>query len=215
MKETGLQWLLRHRDYSGDDCLTWPLGRDNHGYGQCGHRGMFFKAHRRMCELVCGPCPSGAHQASHSCGNGHLGCVNPRHLSWKTRSENQLDRRTHGTATTNPLGRRGKITPAIAEEIRSLQGRMTQQQIATSFGVSKPTVRRIFSGKFWRPGAHDPSPMRERIIRRLSSAGAPVTYAELIKASGTSPVSAGCMIDRMYRAGKIKRVTRGLYEIAS
>jgi hypothetical protein len=91
-----MAWLLAHVDYRHDDCLKWPFSRDNHGYGQLGHEGKVFKAHRKMCELKNGAVPSPDHEAAHSCNRGHQGCINPNHLSWKTRSANQQDRTGHG-----------------------------------------------------------------------------------------------------------------------
>ena len=151
-RETGLQWLQRHVDYDGDECLIWPRCRDNHGYGMLGTtRGgnrVNMKAHRVMCELINGPSPTSKHQASHSCGHGHLGCVHPKHLSWKTGSQNQLDRRKHGTAATNKYGQHGIVTPEMAATIISLKGKASQEKIATQFGISKKTVRNVF-GRKW------------------------------------------------------------------
>ncbi len=143
----GYQFLREHMADEDGPCLIWPLTRDNHGYGQGGHNGRLYKAHRLMCELVYGPCPSPAHQASHSCGNGHKGCVHPKHLSWETRRDNHLRRRANGTAATSIWGHKGKITVEVAAAILALEGKATQQEIAERFNCSKPTVRRIFKRK--------------------------------------------------------------------
>lgn len=135
-------WILSHRDYDGDGCLTYPYKKCR-GYGQFQHLGKWFYAHRFMCELVNGPAPSPKHQTAHTCGKGHEGCVNPRHLVWKTPSENQLDRRQHGTAMLNPDGQRGRITAEQRRAIRSLRGRETQDVVASKFGISRRHVRRI------------------------------------------------------------------------
>ena len=137
------KWLLAHVAHSGDDCLIWPFSRNNTGYGQLGYEGKMRKAHRFMCEMAHGNPPTPDHEASHACGNGMGGCVNPRHLSWKTRSENQLDRRRHGTANTNPTGQRGKLTKIQRSEILRLRGKMTQAKIAQRYGVHFETISRI------------------------------------------------------------------------
>ena len=80
--------------YRGDECLAWPYSCDGGGYGHIANRG---KVHRIVCAKINGKCPGDEYQAAHSCGNGHLGCVNPNHLTWKTRHENQADRLIHGT----------------------------------------------------------------------------------------------------------------------
>src|SRR5437879_1542174 len=103
-----MAWIVAHVNYQGDDCLPWPFSRLN-GYGRGGHNGTPFYANRMMCEKAHGPPPTPEHEAAHSCGNGPQGCTNPRHLSWKTPSANQLDRAEHGNP--NSWGWRGKITP--------------------------------------------------------------------------------------------------------
>lgn len=83
---------------ASDDCIPWPFHRKINGYGEVSKRdGRTGLAHRRVCEGVNGPPPAPGMVAAHSCGNGHLGCVNPRHLRWATYSENLLDSVKHGT----------------------------------------------------------------------------------------------------------------------
>jgi hypothetical protein len=83
--------------HEGDECLSWPYSRNTKGYGKVrlGRRSHIVS--RLACELVHGPAKSPVYEAAHSCGNGHLGCVNPQHLSWKTRRENEADKFIHGT----------------------------------------------------------------------------------------------------------------------
>jgi len=142
------QWLRDHIDYAGTDCLIWPFSRCN-GYAHLGHLGKMHYGHRMMCEMVHGPAPSRKHEASHSCGRGHLGCVNPRHISWKTKSENQRDRAKHGTKNT--WAWRGKLTERQAKRIRELRGQYKQRELAEMFGVSRSNISLIQNGKHWRP----------------------------------------------------------------
>jgi hypothetical protein len=139
-----IQWIRQHATYQGDDCVSWPFKGAN-GYGIFGYLGHPYYAHRFMCELTHGAPPAPEYEASHSCGNGHLGCTNPRHLSWKTPSQNQLDRRTHGNP--NSWGGRGKVTLAQAAEIRALRGKKTQTEIAKMYGLTQPAVSFIQLGK--------------------------------------------------------------------
>ena len=146
--ETRLEWLIRHKDHEGSECLIWPFCIDNHGYGQLGvGGGKSMKAHKKMCEIVHGSRPTPAHQASHSCNKGHLACVHPKHVSWETRRENHLRRKANGTAATNKWGKHGKVTVEIAKQILMLRNVETQETIARRFDVSKPTVRNIYKGK--------------------------------------------------------------------
>lgn len=140
-------FLVAHQGDEDGPCLIWPLSRDNHGYGILGYLGKQRKAHKFMCELVHGPRPSERHQASHSCGRGHNGCVHPKHISWKTASQNQLDRKKHGTGHTNHWGKKGKLTAEQMRKVAALKGKVTQQVIADKFGISLPSVRRIQKGK--------------------------------------------------------------------
>lgn len=130
-------WLEAHASHAGDDCLIWPFTRsEQRGYGWVFYKDQRLYAHRLMCEFVHGPAPADKPQASHSCGNGHLGCVNPRHLSWKSNSENQLDRRQHGTVRPRPV----RLNALQIEAARLLKGRMTIEKIATMFGVKRGCI---------------------------------------------------------------------------
>lgn len=137
----GLKWIVSHLDYQGDDCLTWPFARDDKGYGILGCCGKPWKAHRLMCTLKHGN-PPPKHVAGHSCGNGHLACVHPDHVEWKTHSENQKDRALHGTKNKGHMGigRRGRITAEQVKEIQGLRGKMPIVAIAEKYGIKRGTV---------------------------------------------------------------------------
>ena len=140
-KISTFEWLRQHISHTGDECLTWPFGRDSKGYGQCSAFDKIRKAHRLMCILANGEPPSRKHQASHTCGNGHLGCVNPKHLRWQTNSENQLERyRVHGRRDCNTGGPKGKLTPAEAKQVMALRGKLSISKIAEKFGVKRGAV---------------------------------------------------------------------------
>jgi hypothetical protein len=144
-----IQWIRDHQAYEHDEwCLMWPFYRLR-GYGSFGYLGKQYYAHRFMCTLVHGEPPTPKHQAAHSCGNGHLGCVNPKHLSWKTQSENQMDCRDHGTEVKTKDGNRGRLTMAMANEIRALKGIKTQWQIAEEYRISESSVSDIWLGRTW------------------------------------------------------------------
>lgn len=84
-------------NYEGDDCLTWPFPTNSNGYGALTINKKYFIVSRLLCTKVYGDPPTRAHQAAHSCGKGHLGCVAKSHLRWATPAENQADRIIHGT----------------------------------------------------------------------------------------------------------------------
>ena len=133
-----MQWIVDVAlPNQGDDCLTWPFTRIRTGYGRIGRGGKNHYAHRYICQLVHGEPPEPNYHAAHSCGNGHLACVNPRHLSWKTSSENQLEGRKHC---------RRVLTPQQVAEIRRLRGIARTDHLAERFGVTEPTIRKIYAG---------------------------------------------------------------------
>lgn len=148
-------WLQEHVAYVGDDCLKWPFSCAHSGYGRIGYLGHMWPAHRLMCVLAHGEPPTLKHVAAHECGNGHLGCVNPRHITWKTPRENQLDRKIQG----RPEGGKGSRTTLSREtidEIRQSRGRETIPEIAARLGVGRGTI------EYWRSSAHEPLPRRAR-----------------------------------------------------
>lgn len=148
---TGVEFLRLLVGYRGRNCVTWPFKRLPNGYGQFHFNGEQLYSHRYMCELAKGPPPTENHIVAHECGKGHLGCVNPQHLSWKTRTENELDKRQHGTTRNAWWAHKGKLTPVQVEEIRALKGQRTQAEIAALFSISEPTIRDIFLGRSWKP----------------------------------------------------------------
>jgi hypothetical protein len=135
--------------WQANECLYWPFHRKggyarlslNHGLGQ--------NVCRIICERVHGPPPSPSHHAAHSCGNGHLGCVNPRHLSWLTPKQNGEDRRGHTRMRRGQTHFWTKLTEGQVRTIRSLEGTMKQSEMAPRFGVKTDTISCILRGRSW------------------------------------------------------------------
>lgn len=89
--------------YEGDDCLIWPFSRNAAGYATMfAKKGDTTIVSRAVCEMKRGRPPSPDHDAAHSCGKGHEGCINPHHLRWATKLENAADKFVHGTLTRKP-----------------------------------------------------------------------------------------------------------------
>lgn len=137
--------------YEGEDCLIWPFGRTNAGYAQIHIGDTTAHVARIICEKHHGPPPTPEHEAAHSCGRGHLACINPNHLSWKTHKDNEADKLMHGTHQFGERNTQAKLTSEHVDTIRRLRGRETQQSIADRFGISQSLVSLIQSGKLW-PG---------------------------------------------------------------
>lgn len=144
-------FIFEHADYQGDDCLAWPFSKNPNGYGMFGYKKGHYWAHRFMCEVAHGPPPPGKTDAAHSCGKGNQGCVNPRHLSWKSKSENMLDQRRHGTARNAWWGATGKLKPHEVISIRALKGKKTAVEIAKGYPhITANTVRTVLRGVTWK-----------------------------------------------------------------
>lgn len=139
-------WLRDRVDHKGDDCLIWPFAIIR-GYGCVCVNNVSHYAHRFMCELVHGPAPDPKYHAAHSCGKGQLGCVNPNHIFWKSASENERDKRGHGTMYRG--GYRKKLRPEEVIAIRLLRDIRTQEELAAMFYVSRRNIGSILEGRTW------------------------------------------------------------------
>lgn len=173
-----LDWLEAHRDYPHEDwCLIWPFARDRREGRGLASIGEDRLAHRVMCKMVRGPAPPDKPQATHSCGNGHEGCINPHHLFWGSNSDNQADRYSHGRPNPHAYGNKSQFTEQQIETIRSQYGEFTQEKLAEMYNVSIPTIQyylkyretRGHAGlkiKHWSP--EDDAALRDAIARGLN-----------------------------------------------
>lgn len=150
-KGKGLSLVQSALSYEGDDCLIWPMTRDTFGYGLLGCRGRVVRAHRLVCELAHGDPPTNKHQAAHSCGKGHDGCYSSKHLSWKTNSENQIERRLHG----NKIERDGptRVTPEQVAYIQATRNIIPTSALAVKMGLKRGVIR------WWRETMRTPRPL--------------------------------------------------------
>jgi hypothetical protein len=134
--------------YEGDDCLTWPFACAL-GYAHITVAGKNLIASRYICRRVYGDPPDETYHAAHNCNAGHLGCVNPRHLEWKTALENSQDRIRAGRSTRGESNASAKLTADQVREIRRMKGTIGARKIGLVFGVSETTVLDIHRRKKW------------------------------------------------------------------
>lgn len=144
-------YVLVAAKHDGTECLIWPYARDVGGSGVFNRRGKLIRAPREICRIVHGEPPSAHHQAAHSCGNGHKGCVNPAHLRWATPTENNQDKIEHGTSLRGEANPRSKITEADVLEMRRMHkvDFVPFAVIARQYGLSGSTVSDAVSGRNW------------------------------------------------------------------
>lgn len=192
-------WIRDHQNYPHKDwCLIWPFFRDKNGRGVIGIAGRRNFAHRVMCKQVHGEPPTAEHGTAHSCGNGHLGCVNPNHLSWKTQAENLKDCAKHGTQPRHSLGPRGHFSPHEVAQIRRLLQSHTQLAIAQMYGVTESTISDIARGRYYTrpPKINYWTPEEDEKIRYGMRRG--LNFSQMAKEIGKS---LGAVTGRAYRLG--------------
>jgi hypothetical protein len=136
--------------YADDDCLFWPFGRQTVGYPLFTMNGRRQLVSRAVCEAVNGPPPTRRHEAAHSCGKGHLGCINGRHLRWATPKENRADRVLHGTVPRGETNHNAVLTEQGAKDIfvRANKGE-NHRIIARMYGIDPAAVSAIKRGRNW------------------------------------------------------------------
>lgn len=146
-----MQWLCSHVDHDSHDCLIWPFSKLANGYGLVASDDGRVLAHRLMCEMAHGSPPLTNHEAAHSCGKGHLGCVHPQHLRWATHADNMSDMVEHGTHTRGERQPTHKLSEGEVIDIRSLyaRGSISQRALADMFRIGQAQVGRIIRRERW------------------------------------------------------------------
>jgi hypothetical protein len=133
-------------------CVKWPYGTTGGGRGSMFVGDNWINADRQICIMAHGEPPLPDLETAHSCGNGHLACVNPNHVRWDTRAGNHADKRQHGTH------RQGSAITHLAklneDAVRSIVVRLAANEtcasIAKSYGVTGGCIERIKNGTSWR-----------------------------------------------------------------
>lgn len=141
------RYIRAHIGYSGNECIPWPYGTSDKGYGLAVISGIQMTASRWMCILSHGEPPFDGAEAAHSCGNGHQGCINPNHLVWKSHKQNMEDRKRHGTENYGERNGKTKLTEADVRAIRAAPPVLAP--LMERYGMSKHGISKIRSGKRW------------------------------------------------------------------
>jgi hypothetical protein len=144
-----LEWICSHVNHESNECLAWPYAKAR-GYGIVAFNGRQRVASNLMCELANGKSPKGKPEAAHTCGKGHLGCVNPRHLYWASHKENHQDKKSHGTLLKGEGHPMCRLTESDVLYIRSQKGAIRADDLAEKFSVSRSHIYLIWARKLWR-----------------------------------------------------------------
>jgi hypothetical protein len=153
MKKIDIKERLLNRIVLDDNgCWLWQGPPVLGGYGRLiiNNKNQF--AHIASYEAFKGPRPPDARKLGlcicHTCDVPL--CINPEHLWLGTASDNQKDCITKGRG-----GLRGRNRIFTAEQIIYIrkiyaEGFTTQQELATQYGVSQPTISEIIRQKTWK-----------------------------------------------------------------
>lgn len=126
-------------------CWVWTCSVNHKGYGQFwipGRRPA--KVHRVAWELTYGAVPPDAN-VLHRCDRPL--CVNPGHLFLGTLADNNRDMWEKGRARGPAI-----LTTAVVKDIRLqyAQPGVTQQALASAYGVTQTTIQAIVSRRTWK-----------------------------------------------------------------
>lgn len=135
--------------YKAGGCLVWPYARNQFGHAILFDEGSCARVARLVCAQLIGHPPSPFHEAAHSCGNGHEGCVSPAHLRWATPAENSADKVAHGTANRGSRHVWSRLTEADVKSIREDGAAMSAAAIGRARNISPRTVSAILRRETW------------------------------------------------------------------
>lgn len=107
--------------------------------------------HVLVLEAFVGPRPVGSY-GCHRNGNPRTNKLD--NLYWGTPTENSADKRRHGTHRQGSAIPWARLTEADVRRIRSLKGKVSQQKLASEYGVRQNQISRVMNGQRWR---HIPS----------------------------------------------------------
>lgn len=139
--------LWARTDKAGpDDCWIWR-GSSTKGYGVISVRGKQSYAHRIAYELTNGPIAA-RQVICHRCDTPL--CVNPAHLFAGSNLDNARDAVAKGRHAHGERQGCAKLKNADIGPIRERLLTQTAAEIAAEYGVSRPAISLIGTGKTWR-----------------------------------------------------------------
>lgn len=142
-----LRFLNRAVASKTDDCILWPYQESPTGRPRMHFRGKSVNTARAVCILAHGEPAGDKNEAAHLCGNRL--CVNPRHIRWATRRENEEDKLAHGTRLRGSDLTQAKLTEDQVLTIRAQLAERSQSSLAREYGVTQSAIWAISSRRVW------------------------------------------------------------------
>lgn len=128
-------------------CTIWNGAHDPKGYGNFGHQGKTYPAHRMAWALAHGEIPDGV-VVCHRCDNP--ACVNPAHLFLGTQADNMADMKAKGRSALGQKNGQARLTKCDVMEIRRrVAAGQTHAEVAADYGVSTATIQLAATGRTW------------------------------------------------------------------
>lgn len=134
-----------------EECIIWPFVIHNTGYGKMQFEKREINVHRYVCLMTHGEPAKDRNQAAHSCGNRK--CINPKHLRWATKEENEADKLIHGTIAMGTRLPQAKLNEETVKEI--LNSEESGFYLADKYGISPSSIYRIRHGISWKHVSKD------------------------------------------------------------
>ncbi len=101
--------------------------------------------HRLVIETFHGKAPTPKHQAAHNDGNRTNNHYS--NLRWATRSENEQDKKIHGTNNVGEKHGMSRLKESQVLEIISSD--LMHRELANKYGVARTTISSIKNGRSW------------------------------------------------------------------
>lgn len=137
-------YIRNNKAFDGDECLFFP-SMIPYRPETVRYNFKTMAASRAML-LVAHGLPTGdGTMALHKCGNGHLSCVNPKHLYWGTAKDNARDRVVHNAPSQFMAG----MDRADVDKIR--YDERLARVISWETGVPANVVALIKTGEIFKP----------------------------------------------------------------
>ena len=137
------EWLRGRRDHTGKSCLFFPMmvhGRPT----SVKYNYKTMLAAKAMLTMTSGlpTCPKRKF-ALHTCGNGHMSCVNPDHLYWGSMKDNAIDAALHNDRSKSVFD----VDPGVIVEIAQ-SGKLVKV-LARQTGVPPSVIDGVKSGRLF------------------------------------------------------------------